>query len=35
MRPPRFRLPHETLGGTVACGLLLTALLYLLARWMV
>jgi hypothetical protein len=29
------RLPHDTLGGTLAAGLLLTAVLYLLVRSLV
>jgi len=32
MRRLRFRLPHETLEGTVICGVLLTAALYVLLR---
>lgn len=29
------RLPHDTLEGTVICGVLLTAVLYALLRMMV
>ncbi len=29
------RLPHDTLGGTLAAGLLLTGVLYLLIRSLV